>query len=89
MKEVTLELIETVIFWEKHTEIYDSLESIIRKKYRISSKDSEAKTQMDGVRFLLQTICEARIESPDKLRSIEPELTQKFIIEKINGAEEI
>jgi hypothetical protein len=29
MKETTLELIETVIFWEKHTEIYDSLEKFI------------------------------------------------------------
>jgi len=87
MESTALELIEDVIFWEKHTEIYDSLESILRKKYRISTKDSEAKTQIDGVRFLLQTICEARIESPDKLRSLEPELTEKFIIQKINGAE--
>jgi len=87
MESTALELIEDVIFWEKHTEIYDSLESILRKKYRISTKDSEAKTQIDGVRFLLQTICEARIESPDKLRSLQPELTEKFIIQKINGAE--
>jgi hypothetical protein len=87
MENITLDLLEDVIFWEKHTEIYDSLESILRKKYRISTKDSEAKTQMDGVRFLLRTICEARIETADKLRSLEPELTEKFIIEKIDGAE--
>jgi len=89
MESIALELIEDVIFWEKHTEIYESLESILRKKYRICTKDSEAKTQKDGVRFLLQTICEARMESADKLILLEPELSQKFIIEKINGAEEI
>jgi hypothetical protein len=87
MESIALELIEDVIFWEKHTEIYESLESILRRKYRISTKNTEAKTQMDGVRFLLQTICAARIESEDKLRYLEPELSRKFIIQKIDGAE--
>ena len=32
-KEATEELINTVIFWEKHTEIYDSLEKILEENF--------------------------------------------------------
>jgi hypothetical protein len=31
--EATEELINSVIFWEKHTEIYDSLEKFLEEKY--------------------------------------------------------
>ncbi len=82
-ENLTKDLLEDVIFWEKHTEIYQSLESFIRERYKVRTKDSEAKFTRDGIRHLLDTICEARIESSDKLRYLEPELTEKFIIEKI------
>ena len=32
-QEATEELIDTVIFWEKHTEIYDSLEKTLNEKF--------------------------------------------------------
>jgi hypothetical protein len=32
-QEATEELINTVIFWEKHTEIYDSLEKFLEEKF--------------------------------------------------------
>lgn len=82
MENFTADLLETIIFWEKHTEIYESLESMLRKKYRVRTKDSEAQTKMDGIKFLLQTVCAAQMESADELRKLEPELTEKFIIEK-------
>ena len=34
-QEATEELINTVIFWEKHTEIYDSLEKTLKEKFFI------------------------------------------------------
>ena len=46
-------------------------------------KNLEKKEVRAGVRFLLGTICEARIELSDKLRYLEPELSEKFTIEKI------
>lgn len=82
MESIAAELIEEVIFWEKHTEIYESLESTLRSKYNVRTKDSEALTKKDGIKFLLETICEARMESPDELRKLEPVLTDKFIISK-------
>ena len=36
-QEATEELINTVIFWEKHTEIYDSLEKFLNDKFLISN----------------------------------------------------
>jgi len=82
MESIAAELIEDIIFWEKHTEIYESLESILRSKYNIRTKDSEALTKKDGIKFLLETVCEARMESAEELRKLEPELTDKFIITK-------
>lgn len=82
-ENLTIELLENVIFWEKHPEIYQSLESFIRERYKVIPKNLEKKEVRDGVRFLLETICEARIESSDKLRYLEPELSEKFTIEKI------
>lgn len=32
-QEAAEELINTVIFWEKHTEIYDSLEKFLEEKF--------------------------------------------------------
>jgi hypothetical protein len=37
-QEATEELINTVMFWEKHTEIYDSLEKTLNEKFFISQK---------------------------------------------------
>lgn len=82
MENIASELIEDIIFWEKHTEIYESLESIIRSRYNVRTKDSEALAKKDGIKFLLDTVCEARMESPDELRKLEPVLTDKFIIVK-------
>ena len=31
--EATMELLDTIIYWEKHPAIYESLESILNKKY--------------------------------------------------------
>ena len=31
--EAAKELLDTIIYWEKHPEIYESLESILNKKY--------------------------------------------------------
>ena len=36
-QEATEELINTVMFWEKHTEIYDSLENTLKEKFFISN----------------------------------------------------
>jgi hypothetical protein len=36
-QEATEELINTVMFWEKHTEIYDSLEKTLKEKFFISN----------------------------------------------------
>lgn len=35
-QEATEELVNTVIFWEKHAEIYDSLEKILNDKFLLS-----------------------------------------------------
>jgi hypothetical protein len=35
-QEATEELVNTVIFWEKHTEIYDSLEKTLNNKFLLS-----------------------------------------------------
>jgi len=35
-QEAAEELINTVIFWEKHTEIYDSLEKTLNEKFHVS-----------------------------------------------------
>jgi hypothetical protein len=51
----------------------------------ITPKNSGKASLRDGTRFLLKTICEARIESSDKLRGLVPELTEKFNITKKDG----
>jgi hypothetical protein len=35
-QEATEELVNTVIFWEKHTEIYDSLEKMLSEKFYLA-----------------------------------------------------
>lgn len=82
MAQITHELIEDIIFWEKHTEIYQSLESFLSERYKVTLVDLEKKHSKNGVRFLLDTVCAARMENAEKLRNLEPELTEKFIIEK-------
>ena len=53
-ENLTIELLENVIFWEKHPEIYQSLESFIRERYKVIPKNLEKKEVRDGVRFLLK-----------------------------------
>jgi hypothetical protein len=36
-QEATEELINTVMFWEKHTEIYDSLEKMLNEKFFVKN----------------------------------------------------
>ena len=36
-QEATEELINTVMFWEKHTEIYDSLEKTLNEKFFVKN----------------------------------------------------
>lgn len=42
-ENLTIELLENVIFWEKHPEIYQSLESFIRERYKVIPKNPEKK----------------------------------------------
>lgn len=76
MKEA-IQLLEDVIFWEKHTEIYESLEATLRKKYFIKPK---VDNKRDSVKLLLDTICSAQMDKIDDLRTLAPEINEKFLI---------
>lgn len=70
-------LLEEVIFWERHPEIYESLESIIRTNYHIKSKINDKK---DGVRLLLDVLVEAKMDKNENLRNLVPMITENFEI---------
>lgn len=75
MGTIAAELIEDVIFWEKHTEIYESLEQILNDKYIILSDGKKA------TREVINVFMGAQMEKADDLRILEPEVA-KFNIRK-------
>jgi hypothetical protein len=85
MESPALELIEDVIFWEKHTEIYESLESILRNKYivsRVKSKEEHEVLESDGIRDIISYFINAEMEQEDDFRELESDISQKFNITK-------
>jgi hypothetical protein len=79
MKETTLELIETVIFWEKHTEIYDSLEKFIGDRYVVYKKGKGGK---GPVRELISEFINAQMEREDDFRKLDPKIFEKYTVTK-------
>lgn len=75
MGTIAAELIEDVIFWEKHTEIYESLEQILNDKYIILSDGKKA------TREVINVFMSAQMEKADDLRTLESEVA-KFNIRK-------
>jgi len=75
MESIAAELIEDVIFWEKHTEIYESLEQILNDKYIILADGKKA------TREVINVFMSAQMEREDDLRILEPEVA-KFNIRK-------
>ena len=41
-EEATEELITAVMFWENHTEIYDSLEKFLNDRFNVTTKTNES-----------------------------------------------
>jgi hypothetical protein len=92
MENATLELIEDLIFWEKHTEIYESLEEILRKKYivtRIPAVEEHELFQKDGIRDIISYFIGAEMDKEDNFRQLEGDVSKKFNIKKKNGGEEV
>jgi hypothetical protein len=71
------QLIEDVIFWEKHTEIQDSLEMTLRQKYIVISVDPKEK---DGIRAVIAFFITANMDSVDNYRTLKDELDKQFSI---------
>jgi hypothetical protein len=85
MESVALELIEDVIFWEKHTEIYDSLEETLRRKYNIKRKELVENHEVfikDGIRDIISYFIGAEMEKEDDFRTREEDIKKKFEITK-------
>ena len=68
MEEVTLELIETVIFWEKHTEIYDSLEKFLEDRYLVAREGKNA------VKEIISVFMAAQMDQAEDFRKLDPKL---------------
>lgn len=80
-EEVVEELINDVIFWEKHTEIYTSLETILSRKYIIEEKDV-TNPKRSGVKRLIDEIVSARMDLAEYPTLVKP-LSEKFTVNKI------
>lgn len=76
MESITLELIEDVIFWEKHTEIYDSLEKFLEEKYIVTKKGKKA------IRDIISEFMAAQMDQAEDFRTLEPKLVEQFDIKK-------
>ena len=72
------QLIEDVIFWEKHTEIYDSLEKTLREKYVITPIDKKEK---DGIRAVISFFISANMDNVDDYRTLGDEVKKQFNIQ--------
>ena len=72
----TLELIEDVIFWEKHTEIYDSLEKFLEEKYIVTKEGKKA------IRNIISEFMAAQMDRAEDFRTLESKLAEQFDIKK-------
>lgn len=79
MKEETLELIETVIFWEKHTEIYDSLEKFLEDRFIVIKEDKKA------VKEIISVFMAAQMDQAEDFRQLDPKLFENYTITKKDG----
>jgi len=79
MEEVTLELIETVIFWEKHTEIYDSLEKFLEDRYIVAREGKNA------VKEIISVFMAAQMDQAEDFRKLDPKLFENYTITKKDG----
>ena len=73
------QLIEDVIFWEKHTEIYDSLEKTLRNKYIISTKE-ENPPEKDGILAIIRFFIGAQVDNTDNYRVLKDDIEREFQI---------
>ncbi len=80
MEETTLELIETVIFWEKHTEIYDSLEKFLEDRFSIIKEGKKA------VKEIISVFMAAQMDQAEDFRKLDSKLFESYTITK-NGSE--
>lgn len=76
MESTTLELIEDVIFWEKHTEIYDSLEKFLEDKYIVTREGKSS------IRDIISEFMDAQMDQAEDFRTLEPKLVEQFDIKK-------
>lgn len=73
------QLIEDVIFWEKHTEIYDSLEKTLRDKYVVKSKDENPR-EKDGILSVIRFFIGAQMDNVDNYRTLKNDIENHFYI---------
>ncbi len=82
MEEKTLDLIETVIFWEKHTEIYDSLEKFLEDRFTVIKDGKKA------IKEIISVFMAAQMDQAEDFRKLDPKIFEPYTITK-NGSEEI
>lgn len=73
------QLIEDVIFWEKHTEIQDSLEMTLRQKYIVKSKDENPR-EKDGILSVIRFFIGAQMDKEDNYRELKNNIETHFYI---------
>jgi hypothetical protein len=76
MEGAALELIEDVIFWEKHTEIYDSLEKFLGDRYIVTKEGKNA------IREIISEFINAQMDQAENFRTLEPNFAKHFDIKK-------
>lgn len=76
MEGTTLELIETVIFWEKHTEIYDSLEKFLEDRFIVTKEDKKA------IKEIISEFMAAQMDQAEDFRELDPKIFEKYTITK-------
>jgi TPP-dependent pyruvate/acetoin dehydrogenase alpha subunit len=76
MEGTTLELIETVIFWEKHTEIYDSLEKFLEDRFIVTKEDKKA------IKEIISEFMAAQMDQAEDFRQLDPKIFEKYTITK-------
>jgi hypothetical protein len=79
MEETTLELIEAVIFWEKHTEIYDSLEKFLEDRFIVTKDDKKA------IKEIISEFVAAHMDQAKDFRKLDPNIFEKYTIIKKDG----
>lgn len=82
MEGATLDLVETVIFWEKHTEIYDSLEKFLEDRYIVTKEGKKA------VKEIISEFMAAQMDQAEDFRQLDSKIFEKYrIIKKDEPAE--